>query len=157
MNSNKKYSSSFNTISPTISPTPFGIPPSSNYHISFPYILPSQRSKVRKRINRNDFRRVNRKADEESFVRRFGKRYGAGTAPDNEGYPQCDNVSNSVTTCYPDSETSIDQSQYSKLIWNPNLPQLLVLFSFICQLAYLRLRLFAQYKYRQCRHLFILS
>lgn len=105
-------------------PLPAPTPYPTTYGKTFPVLLPSERNKVRKRVPRTEYRRVNRAADEESYQRRFGKRYGAGTAPDNEGYPECDNVSNSVVTCYPDADTSLTSGDYSKLIWNPNLPQL---------------------------------
>ncbi|TIC43166.1 hypothetical protein E3Q08_02497 [Wallemia mellicola] len=100
-------------------PTPYP----ESYSNKIPVTLPSERNKVRKRTSRNDYRRVNKPAYGDGYFGRLGKRYGAGTAPDNEGYPECDNVSNSVVTCYPDADTSIRSGDYSKLIWNPNLPQ----------------------------------
>ncbi|TIB66987.1 hypothetical protein E3P77_01948 [Wallemia ichthyophaga] len=68
----------------------------------------SHRNKVRKRVRANS---------------PLSKRYGAGTAPDNDGYPDCDSVGNDVVTCYPSTDTSLTSGDYSKIIWNPNLPQ----------------------------------
>ena len=37
--------------------------------------------------------------------------------------PACNAVDQAVLSCYPQSNTSVPQDEYSKFIWNPNIPQ----------------------------------
>ncbi|GAA5969168.1 hypothetical protein JCM3765_005744 [Sporobolomyces pararoseus] len=42
--------------------------------------------------------------------------------PTAEGYPSCNYVGNGILSCYPESNTTIVQGEYSKFIWNAQFP-----------------------------------
>ncbi|GAA5984035.1 hypothetical protein JCM5350_004999 [Sporobolomyces pararoseus] len=42
--------------------------------------------------------------------------------PMAEGYPSCNYVGNGILSCYPESNTTIVQGEYSKFIWNAQFP-----------------------------------
>lgn len=50
------------------------------------------------------------------------ERQGASSGPVFENYPSCDNVGNTLLSCFPQSNTTITQSTWSKFIWNANYP-----------------------------------
>ncbi|KAJ9110466.1 hypothetical protein QFC19_001592 [Naganishia cerealis] len=50
------------------------------------------------------------------------KRAGASSGPVAEGYPSCDNVGNTVLSCFPLGNTTLVQGIYSRFIWNANYP-----------------------------------
>ncbi|KAJ9119663.1 hypothetical protein QFC22_003373 [Naganishia vaughanmartiniae] len=50
------------------------------------------------------------------------KRAGASSGPVAEGYPPCDNVGNTVLSCFPLDNTTLTQGTYSRFIWNANYP-----------------------------------
>lgn len=50
------------------------------------------------------------------------KRAGASSGPVAEGYPSCDNVGNTVLSCFPLGNTTLVQGVYSRFIWNANYP-----------------------------------
>jgi hypothetical protein len=49
-------------------------------------------------------------------------RAGASSGPTFDNYPPCDNVGNTLLSCFPLSNTTISQSMWSKFIWNANYP-----------------------------------
>ncbi|GHJ86587.1 hypothetical protein NliqN6_2989 [Naganishia liquefaciens] len=49
-------------------------------------------------------------------------RAGASSGPVAEGYPSCDNVGNTVLSCFPTTNTTLTQGIYSRFIWNANYP-----------------------------------
>ena len=49
-------------------------------------------------------------------------RQGASSGPVFENYPSCDNVGNTLLSCFPLANTTITQSTWSKFIWNANYP-----------------------------------
>lgn len=55
-------------------------------------------------------------------ARRKRPRAGASSGPVAEGYPSCDNVGNTVLSCFPMSNTTLTQGIYSRFIWNANYP-----------------------------------
>jgi hypothetical protein len=50
------------------------------------------------------------------------KRAGASSGPVAAGYPSCDNVGNTVLSCFPLDNTTLTQGIYSRFIWNANYP-----------------------------------
>ncbi|GAA5974625.1 hypothetical protein JCM11641_007029 [Rhodosporidiobolus odoratus] len=42
--------------------------------------------------------------------------------PYAEGYPSCSNVGNGVLSCFPETNTTLTQGEYSKFIWNSRFP-----------------------------------
>ncbi|KAJ9097297.1 hypothetical protein QFC21_004966 [Naganishia friedmannii] len=50
------------------------------------------------------------------------KRAGASSGPVAKGYPSCDNVGNTVLSCFPLDNTTLVQGTYSRFIWNANYP-----------------------------------
>ncbi|KAL7410464.1 hypothetical protein BDY24DRAFT_418005 [Mrakia frigida] len=50
------------------------------------------------------------------------KKRAVGTGPVAEGYPDCSNVGNDQLSCFPLSNTTVVQDDYSKFIWNFNYP-----------------------------------
>lgn len=50
------------------------------------------------------------------------KRAGASSGPTAAGYPSCDNVGNTLLSCFPLENTTLIQGIYSRFIWNANYP-----------------------------------
>lgn len=79
--------------------------------------LPSLKSKRTPKAGPSRARRASETTDHSLVARQ-----GASSGPVFEGYPSCDNVGNTLVSCFPLSNTTITQSTWSKFIYNSNYP-----------------------------------
>ena len=63
-----------------------------------------------------------KRADHEGPPHHLHSRAGASSGPTFDDYPSCDNVGNTLLSCFPQSNTTLTQAEWSKFIWNANYP-----------------------------------
>ncbi|KAG8933206.1 hypothetical protein FRC02_012280 [Tulasnella sp. 418] len=49
--------------------------------------------------------------------------YGVSRRQSNVAYPSCDNEGNEVLSCYPTADTTVQQGNWTKFIWNARYPE----------------------------------
>ncbi|GAA5840237.1 hypothetical protein JCM11251_005955 [Rhodosporidiobolus azoricus] len=76
------------------------------------------RSGVEERLEKRPRARERRSAEGLEWKERLQKRQW----PYAEGYPYCGNVGNDVLSCFPETDTTLVQGDYSKFIWNSRYP-----------------------------------
>ena len=63
-----------------------------------------------------------KRADHQGRFHHLHDRAGASSGPTFDDYPSCDNVGNTLLSCFPQSNTTLTQAEWSKFIWNANYP-----------------------------------